>query len=384
MSSNVTRLLKNAIKDCIRPILIPIVYLARKKKKTIILLMDRRNEAGDNAEAMYHYLRPKEDCETYFILSHNSKDWNRLQPDDHVIDIHSVKYVWIYMRADLIMFSHEINHPRGMHVVADKIGFKKVFLQHGVIHEDLSRIYNASQGHDLVCVATKDEYLDRQRPAYGYRPEQICLTGLPRFDYLEKRTEKIITIALTWRKYLKPVSISEFQASAYFLMIKQLIFMPELSNLAEKYGYSIQFVPHPKIDRDIIHLLEENQDQRLVINTHQTYSEIISETALMITDYSSIAFDAAYLKIPILYFQTDKEEFYSGKHSYTIGYFDFERDGFGEVFFDVSKLISVVENYLQQGCKMKPIYVNRVLNTFNYIDNKNCERVYEALMQIRT
>ena len=50
----------------------------------------------------------------------------------------------------------------------------------------------------------------------------------------------------------------------------------------------------------------------------------------MLTDYSSVAFDFAYLRKPIVYAHFDKEAFFSGEHSYTAGYFDYERDGFGE------------------------------------------------------
>ena len=50
----------------------------------------------------------------------------------------------------------------------------------------------------------------------------------------------------------------------------------------------------------------------------------------MITDYSSVAFEMAYLKKAVLYYQFDEEEFFSGKH-WQKGYFDYRKDGFGAV-----------------------------------------------------
>ena len=44
------------------------------------------------------------------------------------------------------------------------------------------------------------------------------------------------------------------------------------------------------------------------------YSNVIAESSLLITDYSASAFDFAYLKKPVLYLQSDKEEFFGGKH----------------------------------------------------------------------
>ena len=53
---------------------------------------------------------------------------------------------------------------------------------------------------------------------------------------------------------------------------------------------------------------------------------------------SSVAFDFAYLGKPVIYAQFDKEEFYE-KHDYKAGYFNYERDGFGEVVYDLESTV---------------------------------------------
>ena len=49
------------------------------------------------------------------------------------------------------------------------------------------------------------------------------------------------------------------------------------------------------------------------------------------TDYSSIAFNAAYIDRPTVYFQFDGELVLNGGHVGRRGYFDYVRDGFGPV-----------------------------------------------------
>ena len=58
---------------------------------------------------------------------------------------------------------------------------------------------------------------------------------------------------------------------------------------------------------------------------------LFAKTALLVTDYSSVAFEIAYIEKPVIYYQFDAEQFYDGGHLGFGGYFDFARDGFGPV-----------------------------------------------------
>ena len=64
---------------------------------------------------------------------------------------------------------------------------------------------------------------------------------------------------------------------------------------------------------------------------------LYGQCALLVTDYSSVAFNTAYLDRPAVYFQFDREEMLRGAHVGRQGYFDYERDGFGPVARDVPR-----------------------------------------------
>ena len=55
------------------------------------------------------------------------------------------------------------------------------------------------------------------------------------------------------------------------------------------------------------------------------------------TDYSSVAFNVAYVDAPVVYFQFDRDAVLAGQHIGRAGYFDYERDGFGPVVTTVDE-----------------------------------------------
>ena len=103
----------------------------------------------------------------------------------------------------------------------------------------------------------------------------------------------------------------------------------------------------------------------------------------MITDYSSVAFEMAYLKKPVLYYQFDEEDFFNLEyHSGQRGYFDYRKDGFGPVVTTEEELLKELEVLLQNDCKVGEPYQSNIENTFEFRDGKCCERVYRAILEL--
>ena len=97
----------------------------------------------------------------------------------------------------------------------------------------------------------------------------------------------------------------------------------------------------------------------------------------MVTDYSSMAFNAAYLGRPVVYFQFDAESFFSGANASRPGYFDYARDGFGPVATTVEAAAEAVVTLLKDG---SGIYATRMDERFAAIrDGKCCERTVAVI-----
>lgn len=194
----------------------------------------------------------------------------------------------------------------------------------------------------------------------------------------------------TWRAYLvgrmdprtgRREEKPGFQNSLYYKMYSGLLANKKLFDAAEEMGYSISFLNHPNMSQTMPF---SDCDSRLVFLREGTaYRDIFSKSAMIITDYSSVAFDFAYLRKPVVYFQADHEEFFSGAHTYEKGYFDYECDGFGEVEYSVDAMIERLIEYMQAECQLKEKYRQRIDETFPFADKNNCERVYETIMALK-
>ena len=118
------------------------------------------------------------------------------------------------------------------------------------------------------------------------------------------------------------------------------------------------------------------------LDANAQYRDIYAQSNLVITDYSSACFDFAYLRKPIVYCQFDREEFFAGEHVYTKGYFDYERDGFGEVEYDLESTVDRIIEYMENGCQLKDKYRERIDKFFAFNDQNNCQRVYEKIIEM--
>ena len=98
---------------------------------------------------------------------------------------------------------------------------------------------------------------------------------------------------------------------------------------------------------------------------------------MIITDYSSIAFDFAYLKKPVIYYHYAKEYHFDLEESY----FDYKTMGFGEVIKKEDDLIKLIKDYLDNDCKMKEVYKKRVDEFYKYNDQNNSKRVYNWIYE---
>lgn len=333
----------------------------RSKNSNLWLFADMSWRADDNAEHLYRYVmhnHPKQ--KIAFILSKNSIDYPRLKKEGfRLIDPKGFYFKYLIYKADKIISSH-IDRYIFNALGGDTLKTKDfIFLQHGVTKDDLSRWLNQRK-IDIFITSTKAEYnsIIGDFNQYKFSTKEVVLTGLARWDALIKNNilnTKQILIMPTWREYLSGkmqkygvrARNPEFVKSLYFQKWQEFLCSKELEKLAVQYGYSIVFIPHPQVG---VYLEDFNLPSFIITSYKESMQKLFCESSIMITDYSSVAFEMAVLKKPVIYYQFDKDEFFS-KHSYTQGYFDYERDGFGEVCFDYDQLLFCLKNILNNGDK---------------------------------
>ncbi len=346
----------------------------RLKNSDLWLFADMSWRADDNAEHLYRYVmhnHPKQ--KIAFILSKNSIDYPRLKKEGfRLIDPKSFYFKYLIYKADKIISSH-IDRYIFNALGGDTLKTKDfIFLQHGVIKDDLSRWLNQRK-IDILITSTKAEYdsIAGDFNQYKFSTKEVILTGLARWDALIKNNvlnTKQILIMPTWREYLSGkmqkygvrTKNPDFVKSFYFQKWQEFLCNKELEKLAAQYGYSIVFVLHPQVR---IHLEDFNLPSYIITSYNGSMQELFCKSSIMITDYSSVAFEMAVLNKPVLYYQFDKDEFFV-RHSYIKGYFDYERDGFGKVFLDSNDLFFYLNKKINH---LHDIIVNNTQYQFNNI-----------------
>ena len=368
------------------------------KRKPIWLLSDRINKADDNGEALFKYLSEKKVPENlYFVIRKDSADYNTVKKYGKVLNHFTPKHKFIHLLADATVSAAGdgyVSRPYGPSSVFYQdilTRQKQVFLQHGVTKDDVSDWLNRyNKNLDMIVTCAKPEYNSFLTYPYYYDEKVIKLTGFPRFDRLFDSKKRIITIMPTWRGYLTIDTNTStmdgvkqygdhFKETLYFQFYDELLNSQKLIDAAIKYGYTLQFMPHPNLI-NFINWFRKNE--HVTFCSIQTkYRQIFAESALVVTDYSSVAFDFAYLRKPVVYCQFDREEFFEN-HTYTEGYFDYERDGFGEVTYNREDLVNCLIDYMKHDCAIKEKYKFRMDNFYAFNDRNNCQRVYEAIKSL--
>ena len=377
------------------------IKLARLfKHKKIMLISDRINVAGDNGEHFFKYmLKNHPEYKSYFVLANTSSDYERMKSVGEVLDPQSLKYKLIFQICDYIVSSQAENYifnilGKNNSFVQDQYYFKFVFLQHGIIKDDLSPWTNIhSKKIDMYVTSCNQEYQSLLDYKYYFGKNIVKLTGLPRYDNLLKLQEKTpvkkqILLSCTWRAFLankinrktgERLYNPDFKNSNYFIFLNNLINDERLLKVLRKNDYKIKFCVHPNV---VVQLEDFKENDCIIIEKNAVnYQKEFCENALLITDYSSVFFDFAYLKKPVIYLQHDRKEFFEGQ-LYNEGYFDYNKMGFGPVCKNLDQAVNAIIECVENGCKLEKKYANRIDSFFTYHDDKNCERVFKEIEKL--
>ncbi|WP_429087904.1 CDP-glycerol glycerophosphotransferase family protein [Aeromonas allosaccharophila] len=365
------------------------------------LFMDRDTHADDNAEHLYAYIsKNKFPQKIFYIIKRESHDWIRLQNEGfNLIEYGSNEHKEAMIHCSKMISSHAdyfVTNFLGKHTLSGK---HFVFLQHGVTKDDLSSWLNKKEHIDLFVTATYPEYqsIISDGTKYKFTTKEVKLTGFPRHDSLLNKSmlsnkEKFIVIMPTWRSWLAGKRtgdgstseyMDDFKYSNYAISWRDFLSDDRLHSLQKENDLKIVFVPHPNIEKYINELeIPSYIDCKPMSSIG--IQDILASCSALITDYSSIAFEAAVINKPVIYYQFDEDEFFSGKHTYAKGYFDYRKDGFGPVIREKENLLPYIDTLVKSGFQQPEEYQVRIENTFPFRDGNSCQRTYDAILKLDT
>ncbi|WP_407375366.1 CDP-glycerol glycerophosphotransferase family protein [Methanobrevibacter sp.] len=385
-----------------------VLYLFYRKKR-IWLMGDLPKAAGDNSLALFKYMNSiKTDVKPIFILEKtaadeyeysvssrftklkrilgfgkSSKQFREVQKIGRVLPYRSLKHRIFTLFAEFLITSHPDNtiiYPfwGNYKYLSGLAKSKTVFLQHGVTKDNVSEWLNDFDKHLSMIVTVSDREKESfQHPDYGYSPDIFKTLGFPRFDFLEDNDErKEIVIMPSWRRQLDQLSAQDFVKTNFYNVFNELLSDDELIDFITENGYRLIFKPHRNLHKFIEAFTKHPS---VTFDTDLTnFSQTFNNSSLIVTDYSSIAFDFAYLKKPLIYYQFDDNYHFDVKNAY----FKYEDDGFGPVIRTHEELKKYIVDLIKNGCEMEDVYKKRVDEFFKYHDKNNSKRVYEAILEL--
>jgi len=380
-------MLKNHSQGYKTGIPIRILYLLTypfMKNKRIWLFMDLPNIADDNAKHLFKYSQDKnKEIKKYFVLKKDSKHWADMKKIGKVLNYKSIKHRLISLYAEKIITSHPDNniiYPfwGNYPYFAGIMKSSTIFLQHGITKDNVSSWLNKYDKNLIMFLTvSKLEYLSIFKYPYNYKKETVRLLGFPRFDNLKnEKDKKQILIMPSWRRYLKYKSNEVILNSQFFKKFNSLINNEKLIESCEKYGYEIIFKPHPNV-YDFIDLFDRNKYVKIDY-ANEKYQDYFNSGSLLVTDYSSVAFDFAYLYKPVLYYHYQNDYHFNLNESY----YNYDTMGFGEISKKEDELVNNIIEYMKNDCKLKEKYERRIKAYFLYTDDNNCMRVYDAIRRL--
>ena len=352
--------------------------IRKVKPNRISFISARRTDVSGNFAFVYDKLKDRSDLDIRFLL--NTKTVRQLS----LVDI--IKFCNLCATSKVVVLDE---FTPQIHFIDLKPETKLVQLWHacGAFKTfgftRLGKPKGSPQptrnhrSYDYVTVSSA--YCKRcHSEGFGIPYDNVVPTGIPRTDvffdenyknqvteqfysqYPQLRDKKIIMFAPTFRGDVKETSYYPFEMfdverfcdsipDDYVLIIKHHPFITKPQPIPEKY-----------------------KDRVLDLSASTEINDLLFVTDLIITDYSSLIFEASLLKIPMLFYVFDLDEYIRNRDFY----FDLRLNSPGKLVFDMPQLIDAVNREDYQSERMEAF--TRMF--FDNLDGKSTQRVADLIL----
>ena len=364
-----------------------LLRLTSKGYRHLWLVSERGFDARDNGYWFFRYLREKQpQINTCYVIDKSSPDYDKIARLGRTVSLGSLRHYLMYLAADQLISTHVMpcSPDLMLYYHLRRIGIrprgKQIFLQHGIIKDEMQWMRYPNLKVDFFASGGKMEY-DYLASEFGFAEGVVRYTGLCRFDNLTRGNcpSGEILVMPTWRGSDYPQG-EQFYETAFYKHFQALLNDPRLTRLLEENDLKLIFYPHIELQKELDKFTSPSD--RIILASWRDYDvqTLLMRCNLLITDYSSVYFDAGYMAKPVIYFQFDKEDF--RKFHYQEGYFSYERHGFGPVVETEDEVLENLLSYVQSGFRMPPEYERRLDAFFPVRDEKNCERTYQIISKL--
>lgn len=350
------------------------------KRKTIMYEKEAQRYE-ESASVLYEKLIDEGYKNIYYIIDKNSPQVNNINDKykKNFIYKYTFKHYLAFFSAKTLIGTESPGHAIELRVAnkyaAQRIyndNFKYVFLQHGVMYmvslDSAGRSFfrkNGGMPKNSKIVVSSEKEANHFIDLAGFKREDLYITGLPKYDRNKwnKDADRIV-IMPTWRPWEYNLIRNDINDSPYYKMIEEMI-----EAIPNEMKNKIILMPHPLI----LENLKKSEMSKYILKEF-VYNDVLRNTKILITDYSSIAYDAFYRGSNVIFYWKEKAYCMSqyGGHLMLN-----EDNAFGKVCYNSEELKKIVKE--EYTTNQKDIYLKKYKEIVEFSDNKNTERLIKLL-----
>ena len=297
-----------------------------------------------------------------------------------MIDKDSFRHLLYFFRCRTFIGTETLDHALQLRAANRRIMSKAqsrdlthVFLQHGVMYmvsldADLRIGFVSRKVKRYRTVVSSEAEAMHFIHLGGFRREELYVTGLAKFDRsFRVPGADLIMIMPTWRRWETNQAEEDFQATGYYRMLERMV-----DAVPEHLRDRIVIKPHPLMQSQMV---QSDTPLSRYLRPQLSHDETLRQCRLLITDYSSIAYDAFYRGANVIFCWEEKEtcmKHYGGAHLMLTEY-----NAFGDVTYTPEQLKQAVARGYEQPQTAEHQRKYRRIVAFD--DNRNTERIIECL-----
>jgi hypothetical protein len=379
----------DSIKERIKQILafaVSLIWRTKKSKSIILLYEKNASKYEESASVLYEKLIDLGYKNTYFILTRDYDFIDRVPEKyrDNLIYKFTFKHYLYFFKSHTFIGTETITHAIDlktfnifalMKVASKNINY--IFLQHGVMYmvsldSEARAMFKRQKLKGKYRVIVSSELEANHFTTLGkHLPEDIYVTGLPKFDRnTHNDTADKIIIMPTWRPWEINEARKDFTETPYFKMLMKIY-----NSVPNELKENVVILPHPLIVNELSKMSDSIAD-KIVFDVR--YDDVLKDARLLITDYSSIAYDAFYRGARVIFYWEEKD-YCMEQYGPTTKLMLNEENVYGDYFYSDEGLSEAIKrNYVEP---QREDYIEKYRKIVEFHDGKNTDRLVEFLKQ---
>ena len=267
-----------------------------------------------------------------------------------------------------------------------------IFLGHGVqfIKSFLFNDYRSYKNYNKIVLPQSNIFVDIAIKA-GWKNENIIKICLPRWDnyniynkscyssIIQQKSERSIFLMFTWRK----VKIGKNMSELYYNNLYNLFNNKNINEKFQKNNIKLYYCYH--------HRLKEKRriktDKNIILINQNDISSLLKNSSLIITDFSSILFDAIVQKKPSILFIPDGldsnlKDLYANEYYETIMKLKNGTIYLYELFLDLKDVINKIIYYINNDFVLEDNKL-KFYNTFKLENKDNTKKFVRYIKMLK-